>query len=276
MIHFITLLLLGTLSSLTKCESSKDFGIMILYLTGRHPSDYNRYGCWCSTGVSNATHSLPIDETDSCCKMQLECYDRIKAMNISFMTDWKYRTTYYDNKIQCVDFDESPNRELCLCDKRAAECLRGALSTYSSDKKDMSLSSACKPKVNDTILRWDPVGITVVGTTGVAGVAGNLLNIPYGLALDSTNTLYIVDHYNHRVQKWVLGASNGSTVAGQTNGAPGSSDSHLTHPAGIAVDSDGNVFVVDTNNHRVQRWRKDASSGTTVAGVTGMQIQENF
>ncbi|CAF3343797.1 unnamed protein product, partial [Rotaria sp. Silwood2] len=201
--------------------------------------------------------------------MQLECYDHIKGMHESSMADWKYRTIYYDNQIQCVEFDGSPNRDLCLCDKRAAECFKGALSSYSYDKKDMSLSSDCQPKVTDIALRWNPVGVTVAGTTGMPGAAQNLLNAPHSLAMDSTNALYICDAGNSRIQKWVPGASNGTTVAGQANGAAGSSDAHFNRPSGIAIDSDGNVFVVDTYNHRVQIWRKDALSGSTVAGVTG-------
>ncbi|CAF3802370.1 unnamed protein product [Rotaria sp. Silwood1] len=133
----------------------------------------------------------------------------------------------------------------------------------------MSLSSACQPTVTGTSFRWEPAGITVAGTTGVAGVSQDLLNLPYTLAFDSTNSLYICDHFNSRIQKWVLGASNGTTVAGQPNGALGSSAAHLYRPAGIALDSNGNVLVGDTYNHRVQMWQQGASSGTTIAGATG-------
>ncbi|CAF3596071.1 unnamed protein product, partial [Rotaria sp. Silwood2] len=126
----------------------------------------------------------------------------------------------------------------------------------------------------DNVLRWDPAGITVAGTTGVTGVGQNLLSTLYGLALDSNNALYICDTLNHRIQKWLAGASNGSTVAGQANGVGGSSDTQLNYPTGIVVDSNGNIFVVDTKNHRVQMWREGASSGITVAGVTGMKIYE--
>ncbi|CAF3575520.1 unnamed protein product [Rotaria sp. Silwood1] len=72
-----------------------------------------------------------------------------------------------------------------------------------------------------------------------------------------------------RIQKWILGASNGTTVAGQSNGALGSSAAHLYRPGGIAIDSDGNVLVGDTYNHRVQMWQQGASTGTTIAGATG-------
>ncbi|CAF3809893.1 unnamed protein product, partial [Rotaria sp. Silwood1] len=126
----------------------------------------------------------------------------------------------------------------------------------------------------DTALRWNPAGVTVAGTTGMPGAAQNLLNAPYSLAMDSTNALYICDSGNSRIQKWVPGASNGTTVAGQANGAAGSSDAHFNRPSGIAIDLDGDVFVVDTYNHRVQIWRKDALSGSTVAGVTGMKTSE--
>ncbi|CAF1367135.1 unnamed protein product, partial [Rotaria sp. Silwood1] len=260
MINLIIPLIFGTLFSITTCEPSKDFGIMILYLTDRHPNDYNDYGCWCNTDASETTDSITVDETDSCCKIQLECYNRIKNMITSPLSDLKYRAVYYDNQFQCFDFEGTPNRNLCLCDLRAAECLKEASSTYNSGKKNI---------ITDNILRWHPEGITVAGTTSVAGVAQNLLYGPCGLAIDSSNVLYISDSNNHRVQKWFPGASNGSTVAGQGNGIGGASDSLLNRPVAVAVDSNGTVFVVDHNNIRVQMWHEGASSGTTVAGVTG-------
>ncbi|CAF1327505.1 unnamed protein product [Adineta steineri] len=38
---------------------------------------------------------------------------------------------------------------------------------------------------------------------------------------------------------------------------------------GLAVDDYGNLFISDTNNHRVIMWMKGATTGTVVAGVSG-------
>ncbi|CAF4921243.1 unnamed protein product [Rotaria sp. Silwood1] len=115
--------------------------------------------------------------------------------------------------------------------------------------------------------QWNSVGITVAGTVGIPGTMANQLYGPMGLALDSSNTLYVADWYNNRVQAWLLGASTGMTVAGDASGTPGSDSNYLNTPADVAVDSNGNIYVADTYNHRVQFWARDASTGTTIAGT---------
>jgi hypothetical protein len=49
----------------------------------------------------------------------------------------------------------------------------------------------------------------------------------------------------------------------------GSAANQLSGPFGVAVDGDGNVYVADTFNSRVQRWAPGASAGVTVAGGNG-------
>jgi hypothetical protein len=68
------------------------------------------------------------------------------------------------------------------------------------------------------------------------------------------------------VQKWVLGASSGTTVAGQANGNFSASAAGLYAPNGVYVDVNDNLYVADTYNYRVQLWTTGASVGTRVAG----------
>ncbi len=86
------------------------------------------------------------------------------------------------------------------------------------------------------------------------------------MALGSSNTLYIADRNNNRVQKFLTGSLTGLTIAGQTNGTGGSALNELNNPSDIDVDSSGNIYVVDSHNHRVLYWPNGASSGTIVAG----------
>ncbi|CAF4691417.1 unnamed protein product [Rotaria socialis] len=126
--------------------------------------------------------------------------------------------------------------------------------------------TSCSPAVV-TSLNWNATGITVAGVTGVSGSTPNKLNQPWGLNFDPNGTLYIVDQYNFRVQKWLRGATNGTTVAGQPNSTLGNGPSLLQTPQGVVVDSNRNVYVADTFNHRVQLWPYGASSGIMVAGT---------
>ncbi len=119
---------------------------------------------------------------------------------------------------------------------------------------------------------WNSIGITVAGVTGSAGTAANLLTYPCGIVLDSSNSLYIADSGSNRIQRWSSAASSGSTVAGKSNGATGTGLDYLSVPNDVAVDTHGNIYVVDTYNHRVVFWTVGASAGTLVAG-TGKKIR---
>ena len=114
-------------------------------------------------------------------------------------------------------------------------------------------------------LRWYSTG-TIVAGTGSMGTGANQLYNPYGLALDSSNSLYIVDRLNHRVQKYLSGTLTGTTVAGQASGIAGNSAAYLKQPGYLVVDSNNNIYVSDSANHRVQYWSNGATTGITVAG----------
>ena len=112
--------------------------------------------------------------------------------------------------------------------------------------------------------------MTIVGSTGVSGATDRLLNLPFSLILNSNTTLFISDQNNHRIQKWLIGSSNGTTVAGQANGEVGSTGRHFRRTGGIVMDNQENLYVVDINNQRVQFWSSGSTEGKTIAGVTGI------
>ncbi|CAF1588360.1 unnamed protein product [Adineta steineri] len=58
----------------------------------------------------------------------------------------------------------------------------------------------------------------------------------------------------------MAGASNGSTVAGQ-------SPTILNGPVGLVLDSNDNMYFSDRGNCRVMFWANGASSGSTIAGT---------
>ena len=97
------------------------------------------------------------------------------------------------------------------------------------------------------------------------------LQAPYGISLygiGENEFLLVVDMMNERIQAFRLNGIppyNGTTVAGG-NGA--GSDSHqLNKPRSVWVSKKtGAIYIVDTNNHRIQRWNRGASSGATMTG----------
>ena len=122
------------------------------------------------------------------------------------------------------------------------------------------------------ILRWNRTGETVAGVTGQFGNASNLLNFPWGIYVDWSNALYIGDQLNSRVQKYLKNATFGETVAGDPTGISGPASNLLNRPSTLTVDLNGNIYVCDRWNRRIQLWKPGASNGTTIAGITGFNF----
>ncbi|CAF3338454.1 unnamed protein product [Rotaria sp. Silwood2] len=117
-------------------------------------------------------------------------------------------------------------------------------------------------------LQWNTAGTTVAGDANAASAAtSDRLLAPLDLTLDPSNTLYISDSSNNRVQKWTTGAGTGTTVAGQTTGAAGANPDQLRLPAGVVVDETGTVIVADSSNDRVMSWPSASATGTMTAGT---------
>ena len=89
--------------------------------------------------------------------------------------------------------------------------------------------------------------------TGVSGSTSTLLNQPLRVTLDSMGNIFIVDAGNHRVQFFLAGQSNGTTIAGVT-GSFGTSPNLLYYPYEAIIDNQMNFYVSDTSNNRVQRF----------------------
>lgn len=105
------------------------------------------------------------------------------------------------------------------------------------------------------------------GDGGPATVAQ--LNGPYGVALDRNGNLYIADYWNHRIRKVNLRGLI-STVAG--NGSDGfagdggpATTAQLLYPRDVTLDRRGNLYVADSNNHRIRKVDRNGMI-TTVAG----------
>jgi len=92
-------------------------------------------------------------------------------------------------------------------------------------------------------------------------------NYPTGIAYDQDENLYVSDMHNHRIQKWIKGATFGITIAGGND--YGSDANQLNEPGKIAIDALGTIYVADSENNRIQKWYKGAKEGETVAGGNG-------
>lgn len=130
--------------------------------------------------------------------------------------------------------------------------------------------------LNLRVRKITPSGVitTVAGsgdTLRDGGPATSSSIYPTAVAVDSAGNLYIAEEPS-RIRKvsssGIISTIGGNGRSGYSgDGGPATSASFFS-PHGIAVDTSGNVFVADTQNHRI---RKISSSGTvvTVAGSGG-------
>ena len=112
----------------------------------------------------------------------------------------------------------------------------------------------------------DPIGIGVRGDVYVADTFNDRIQVfaqngtylsqwavprPVGIAFDAAGNLFVTSNLEE-VRKY--------TPAGQLItrwGGRGTGDGQFDVPAGIAVDSAGDVYVVDSENDRVQKFKKE-------------------
>jgi sugar lactone lactonase YvrE len=133
-------------------------------------------------------------------------------------------------------------------------------------------------KGNDRIRKIDINGIitTVVGNgKGYGGDGGSatgaLLNSPSDVAIDSSGNLFIADTENHRIRKVDAATNNISTIAGSLKGYGGDNGpatlAQLNYPDSVTIDRYGDLYIADTDNHRVRKI-EGAASPSASGGVS--------
>jgi len=170
-------------------------------------------------------------------------------------------TTVAGNGQQGFSGDGGPATSAAL-NQPSAVALDAGGSLYIADSSNHRIRKVS----NGTIATF--AGNGTAGFSGDNGAAvGASLNFPRGVAVDATGHVYIADTKNHRVRKVTSGTistivGNGDQHFAGDNGP--ATNASLDTPSAVAVDSSGNVFVADTENHRI---RKVASGTiTTLAG----------
>ena len=112
---------------------------------------------------------------------------------------------------------------------------------------------------NNRVTRWlsgSASGTLIAGlANGVNGNNSSALHCPSSVYIDRNSTAYIADTYNNRVQKWLFGATEGTTVAS------------IGFPADVFVDSYDILYV--SSDGSIHRYYPNSTSSDIVASVTG-------
>ncbi|TSD64003.1 T9SS type A sorting domain-containing protein [Inquilinus sp. KBS0705] len=120
---------------------------------------------------------------------------------------------------------------------------------------------------NNMIRKITPDGVVTTlagfingGSDDGQGTAARF-NLPFGIAVDKNDNIFVADTYNQKIRKITPGGLvstvAGSGQTGKDNGSRFAASFNV--PANLAVDDDGNIFVADQNNKCI---RKIATNGT--------------
>jgi hypothetical protein len=136
---------------------------------------------------------------------------------------------------------------------------------------DLGVVLKIDPSSNTTVYAGTPLPVGPVLSAGDGGPASSArIGCPAGLALDSSNNLYISDAFSATVLEVDAATGIIQTIAGTPgqfghggDGGPGTS-ALLTYPTGLALDGQGNLFIEDEG----YVWRLNLTTGViqTFAG----------
>jgi hypothetical protein len=187
-----------------------------------------------------------------------DCFlDRSGGLLIADVQDQRVRrldlatgvlTTFAGNGEKARAGDGRPATEASILGARAV-CQDGRGNTYICERE------------GNGVRRVGPDGImTTFAGTGERGYSGPALAATWGapkaLRCDEQGNVLVVDTENHAIRRIAVLTGTVTTVAGGQPGGHGdggpATSAGLDRPHGCCVDAQGNLYVADSNNHRVR------------------------
>ncbi len=110
----------------------------------------------------------------------------------------------------------------------------------------------------------------IVRATGMVDGTGTdaRFNMPYNLAIDANDNLYVTDRVNNRIRKItpdaVVTTFAGTGTAGSTDG--NATTATFNNPTGIDIDSNGDFYIVDAGGYRLRKITTSTMIVSTIAG----------
>ena len=166
--------------------------------------------------------------------------------------------------------------------------LDGAGNLYIADSLHNRIRMVCASATSATIQGTTCAGAGIISTvagsgnpsyTGDGGPASSAtLNGPGDVAIDGAGNLYIADAGNNVIRMITAATGVITTIAGNNGGSVCASKSDsvgdgcpatqatLNQPQGVTLDAGTNLYIADTNNHRIREVSSATGVIATIAG----------
>ena len=130
--------------------------------------------------------------------------------------------------------------------------------------------------MHHVIRKIDSAGtITTIAGTGAPGFTGDggpaiaaQLNGPQGIAVDIAGNLHVADSNNQRIRTitpaGVISTEAGTGVKGLSGDGGDPTAAALNGPYGVAVDTQGTLYINDGGNNRVRRIKQRGTTAQTI------------
>ena len=117
---------------------------------------------------------------------------------------------------------------------------------------------------SNSVIKLSPQGDSIRATGGI-GSEHNQFNNPIDIDARMTNTVFIADYANHRIEQYTKDLTYVATIStrASTNTA-----SRFGYPQAVATDAAGNIYIADGENKRVIKMRSDYSIERTIGSFS--------
>jgi hypothetical protein len=139
---------------------------------------------------------------------------------------------------------------------------------------------------NQTIRVISATGVvsTLAGLNGVPGAADGVgeaarFNSPFGIVVDTAGNIYVADQGNSTIRRISSGGAvtTFAGAAGITGNYDGlAANARFNYPAGLAIDTAGNVYVADRNNSTIRQISPNGAVSTFPGSAGANGIADGF